>query len=242
MSVTDFISALAANFPSDEMNCLNEANASPQVASIDATVANLSMNWHPTGYYDPADVQMLLDLFAQKAADAGDALASAPMSTSDAATSKKLAFDDAIRVYQNQSLNYAQAVSQARASGVAINAPGFKEWVLKSMGAISNVWATAAVLHCHQSWIADLLGKAANAMAAIGAAAWRVLGVAYDLAKGAVNALEAGLGFVAWLAKYSKWILIVGVGGLALYAGLQLYRKHFEHGLPTLPEAWQLPD
>jgi hypothetical protein len=112
------------------------------------------------------------------------------------------------------------------------------------MLAISNVYVTAAVLQCRESLIVSILDRAYRGMAAIGKVAWDILGVAYDVAKGAVDAAEEGLGLLAALLKYTKWLLIIGVSGVAIYAGLQFYRKRFTHGglLPKLPEAWQLPD
>lgn len=199
--------------PSAELECLNKANASPQVAAIDAQIQQLAANWHPTGYYSPVDIANLLETLATQAAAAGDALAAAPSSTSDAESAKRDAFADAGRRYQDRVRPLARAVAEAQRTGAnVIDAPTLKDIVISSMLAISNVYVTATVLQCRQSWVEKWLDKAYQAMAAIGAVAYRIIGVALKVGDQVINAAEG----LAGILKYVIWGG-VAVGGYMLY-------------------------
>lgn len=202
---------------SDQMACLNKANNSSQVKAIDAIVDNLSKNWHPTGYYRPAEVQSLLDMFATEAAAAGAALAAAPDSTSDAASMKREAFEDVGRKYQDQSQAYKRAIAQAASKGSnVIDAPGLKDWVIRSMRSLSDAYVTATVLACRQTWIEKWLDRAYRGMANIGALAAGIIGVAANLAINVVKAAEATIGIAATIIKYAPYAA-VGLGAYLLY-------------------------
>jgi hypothetical protein len=217
--VLDVMASLTGGTPptSDEQACLNKANASPQVAAIDAEIDKLSKGWHPTGYYSPADVQNILAVFADEAEAAGAALASAPISTGDASQVKAQAFADLMRKYSEPSKGYENAVIAAKSAGSnAIDAPGFKDWVIRSMRAISDAYVTATVLQCRQSWVEKWLDRAFRAMMAIGAVVWRVGGVAANLAVNVVKAVESAAGIVGALIRIAPFAA-VGVGAYFLY-------------------------
>jgi hypothetical protein len=202
---------------SDELQCLNKANASPQVAAIDALIKNLAANWKPTGFYRPVDVQNLLTAFADQAAAAGAAIAAAPSSTGDAEQMKREAFSDMGRRYLDQSRNYERAVAQAKATGAnVINAPGLKEWVLASMLSISSAYVTAYMLQCRQSFAEAVLLRAYGAMASVGAVAARILGVAVKVGEAAVDAVETTASLAAFVIRYAPYAAL-GIGGYMLY-------------------------
>lgn len=202
---------------SDEKTCLDKANASPQVSSMDAIVNSLASTWNPTGYYRPADVQAILDAFATQAEDAGAALAAAPLSTSDALDVKAQAFDDVQRIYQDQSKNYQAAVNQAKATGATvINAPGLKDWVISSMRTLSDAYVTATVLQCRQSWVESVLDRGYRAMAAIGSVAARILGVVAKVGEAGVDALEKAADLTAIIIKYAPYAA-AAIGAYMLY-------------------------
>jgi ribosomal protein L17 len=202
---------------SDEISCLNKANASSQVMAIDNIVTNLAKNWHPTGYYRPAEVQTLLDMFATEAEQAGIALRDAPLSTSDARELKAQAFKDVVRRYLDQSQAYRQALKTAKTAGSnAIDAPGLKNWVIGSMRSISDAYLTATVLHCRQSWLEKWLDRAYRGMAAIGGVAFRILGVAANLAINVVEAAEKAIGIAGVIIKYAPYVG-AGLGAYLLY-------------------------
>lgn len=208
---------------SDQMKCLNRANASPQVAGIDAIINNLAKNWNPTGYYRLSEVQALLDKFATEAEEAGRALASAPLSTGDARESKAQAFEDIGRKYLDQSQAYKRAIAEAKSSGRdVINAPGLKTWVLRSMQSLSDAYVTATVLHCRQSWIEKWLDRGYRGMASIGEVAFRILGVAGNLAVNVVKAAESAVGIAGVIIRYAPFAA-AGIGAYLLY---NLAKKH----------------
>jgi hypothetical protein len=202
---------------SDELACLNKANASEQVRAIDAIVTNLARNWKPTGYFRPADVQSLITMFSDLAADAGAALAAAPLSTRDAESMKREAFEDVARKFVDQSQAYKRAISEAKAKGSnVINAPGLKEWVLRSMRSISDAYVTATVLHCRQTWIVKWLDRAHRGMAAIGEVVWRIGGVAANLAINVVDAAGTAFDLAGKVIKYAPYAA-AGIGAYMLY-------------------------
>ena len=201
----------------DQMKCLDRANASTQVRAIDSIIGNLAKSWHPTGYYRPAEVQSLLDLFATEAAEAGKALAAAPLSTSDAESAKRQAFEDVGRKYLDQSQAYRRALADAKSKGSnVIDAPGLKDWVIRSMQSISDAYVTATVLQCRQSWIERWLDRGYRGMAGIGAVAARIIGVAVDLAVNVVKAAEATIGIAGAIIKYAPYAA-AGLGAYMLY-------------------------
>lgn len=201
----------------EQKRCLDKANASSQVVAIDNIVTNLAKNWHPTGFYRPAEVQQLLDMFAAEAAEAGKALAAAPLSTSDAEAMKRQAFEDVGRKYLDQSQAYKRAIAEAKAKGSnVINAPGLKDWVIRSMRSLSDAYVTATVLQCRQTWIEKWLDRAYRGMAAIGEAAYRVIGVAANLAINVVKAAESAVGIAGFIIRYAPFAA-AGIGAYMLY-------------------------
>jgi hypothetical protein len=201
----------------DEISCLNKANASPQVSSIDETISNLSKTWNPTGYFRPADIQQVLDMLADQAADAGAAVAGAPLSTSDAKEAKAQAFDDLMYKYKDRSVAYVKAIADAKSSGVnAINAPAFKSFVLSSMRALSDAYVVATVLECRQTWVEKWLDRAYQAIMAIAALVAKLVGIVLKVGEAAVDAADTAASILAAIVKYSPWIAL-GIGGYLLY-------------------------
>lgn len=204
---------VAMPFTSDEKACLDKANGTPQVRAIDDQVTSLGRNWKPTGYFRPADIAALLAMMATEAAAAGDALAKAPRSTSDASTVIAMAFDDLKRRYQERSFVYQNALAAAQQQGAnVIDAPGLKDWVIDSMRAISDAYVTATVLACRQSWIEAWLDRAYKAMVAIGAVAMRIIGVAIQVGDKVIDAATG----LASLIKYIPYAA-VALGAWWLY-------------------------
>lgn len=204
-------------YSNDDLRCINVANASPQVASIEAEISRLVTSWRPTGYYRPAEVQTLLDTLATQAAAAGAAVAAAPMplsmDVSTYVTNKREAMNDMLSRYQARATVYQQALATARSSGAnVIDAPGLKDWVISSMLSIANAYTLVAFLHCQDSWI----GVAFRAIAAIGAVAYRILGVAYDAAALVVKAADGAINLAGLVIKYGP-VAAVGLGAYVLY-------------------------
>jgi hypothetical protein len=206
---------------SSDVDCLNKANASPQVVGIDAIITNLEKNWNPTGYYTIADVQTLIDLFADQTAAAGDAVAKAPNSVADAQSIKKDAFDGMLRNYTDRSQAYKKAIADAKSSGAdAINAPALKDWVIASMRSISDAYVAAAVLQCMQGWLQSALDMGYSALGAIGGVVAGILGVAANLVKKSAKALDTAAGMLGFVIEYAPYAAL-GFAGFMLYRFLK---------------------
>jgi hypothetical protein len=202
---------------SKDQACVDKANASSQVMAIDNVINGLVKNWHPTGYYRPSEVQTLLDTLDDQAAAAGAALAAAPLSTAMATEIKADAFKEVARKYGDQGQAYRRAIAEAKAKGSnVIDAPGLKDWVVRSMRSISDAYVTATVLECMQTWVSKWLDRAYNAMADIGRVAARILGVAGDLAINVVKAAEATVGIAGAIIRYAPYAAL-GLGAYLLY-------------------------
>jgi hypothetical protein len=213
-NIFDQISAVASS--GRETTCLNQANESSNVKAADAQIAQLLASWKPTGYYKAAEVQQLLDVLESEAQAAGTALKNAPRSTSDATDQIAQAFDDLISKWQVQAKNYQAAVYAAQKSGQAIDAPGLKDWVIRSMRAISDAYVVVTVMECMQSWAEKWLSKAYSAMVAIGAVAYRVVGIAIAAGQAVIKATETGIGILAAVAKYGPYAAL-GLGAYVLF-------------------------
>lgn len=196
--------------------CVDRANASSQVAAIDAQVSQLAASWRPTGYYTPAEIQSLLDVLATEAESAGAALAAAPRSTSDAEDQIAQAFDDLTRKYKDRAYAYQTAIADAKRAGAnVIDGPAVKDWVISSLRAISDAYVVATVMSCMQTWVEKWLDRAYKAAVAIGAVAYRVIGVAAKVGDTIIKAADKTIDLVQTAVKYAPLIL-VGVGGYLL--------------------------
>lgn len=213
--------ALGSAFGGGEIECINKANATPQVVGIESIIANLAKTWHPTGYFRPGDIQSVLSMLADEAAQAGAAVAAAPMSTSDAQTVKDMAFGDMLRKVTDRSKAYSQAIRDAAARGAtAVNAPAFKDFVLKAMQSIADAYVTATVLECRQGWVIKWLDKGYKAMASIGGVVARIGGVVVKIGENVVNAVDTAGSMLAFIIKWSPFAAL-GVGGWFLYSKLK---------------------
>jgi len=199
-----------------ETTCINQANNSSTVKAIDAQIDQLLTGWRPTGYYKVADVQQLLDAIETEAQAAGVALKNAPRSTSDAEDQIAQAFDDLMRKWQSPAQNYRVAVAGAQKSGLAIDAPGLKDWVINSMRAISDAYVVVTVMECMQTWVEKWLSRAYNAMVAIGAVARKIIGVVIKIGEEVYHAAEKTGDFLKFLVTYGPYAAL-GVGAWVLF-------------------------
>lgn len=216
---------------SKEVQCLNEANASPQVQRVDALTRDLAKNWNPTGFYHPDDVANLVSKILGENAKARVVLASAAYSTSDAGTVINQGFaylkrnDERARLYSN-------AVAAARANSIPIiNAPGLKTWVLQSLVNISQAYVTTYALDCRTTWL-DTVGEVAEGIVGV---AKRIGGVAAAAGDTILQAAED-----VWsLYPAMKWLALAGVltvGGIFAWGSLRrFYFNQVQPRLPALP-------
>ena len=226
MGLGAFTVPWATDENAEAMRCLNRANDTPQVKAIEGVISNLNLNWHPTGFYKSEDIENVLAMFEVEAANVGNALKTAPLSTSSSETDKKLAFNELILRYLDPSKVYAKAAATAKASGGVVNAPGFKRWVLASMQSIANGYVTATVLHCRQTWIEKWLDRAYKVIVAIGEVVWRIVGVVIKVGEAVVDAAVATAGIAAKIIKYAPYV----GAAIVAYVGYTWVRKAAAEG------------
>lgn len=179
----------------EEMACLNKANASGRVAEIDAKTDDLSKNWRPTGFYTPAEMTSLVSAIVAYSTEAAVPLATAPRSTSDAEQQIRQAQAYLARNIERSKM-YQGAVATAKRDGsAAIDAPGFRDWVINSLVNISQAFVTVAVLQCRTSW----LDRAAAIAKAISDLAKRVAGVVLKAGETLVKVADRSLDIVQYV-------------------------------------------
>lgn len=205
---------------SDVQPCIDQANASSTVASIDAQVEGLAKNWHPTGFFRPADITTMLGILRDQAADAGAAVASVGkglLANENVASLKRQAHADMLRVVIDRGKAYEQAVAKANAQNAsAVNAPAFKDFVIKAMRSISDAYVIASVIDCIAGAPLRWLNKAYSVLASIAAAAARIIGVAVKIGEGVIDAVDTAGDITAFAIKYAPYAA-AAVGAYMLY-------------------------
>ncbi len=141
--------------PSDESQCLDQANA--QMAPFDAKTNDLAKNWQPTGFYRPEEIRTLVRSTLDVTQQAYATLTKAAQEPNASGDSITRASDDLARSGQ-RSMTYLQAATQAEQQGIQlVNAPGFKTWVTDTLNAASSAMVTASVVACITPWWVDAL-------------------------------------------------------------------------------------
>ncbi len=211
-----------AGLTSSEVACLNQANARPDVQALDARVASMARTWNPTGFFTPDELTQIVIENNKLMRSAADIVRAAPLSTSDAQFSRNQALDT-IQQKTLQSLNYNNAVIEARGKGIrSINAPGVKQWVISSMNAASQAIVTAGVLECNMSWLASAIIAFQKVFDAVAAIIKRIVGVIVKLGEVALDVVEETPRLVKTLWTLAKW------GGIA-YGAFLLVKTIKEH-------------
>lgn len=195
-----------ANFAS-QVDCVNQANATPMVQSLDTKWQNLAATWKPTGVFLPADVNTLVSAVVQQLIGAKAVVLVAPASVSDQLQVRMQAVDDIDKMFADGA-RFSQAATAALASGGVVNAPDLKDYVLKGLLAASNAYVTAAVLSCNVSWLQSV----ADALDAVGALALKIGGVVVSAAETVVDVAASTFAFTDAIAKYSGPLVVAGVG------------------------------
>lgn len=201
----------------DELACLTAANNSPAVQTIDAQTTNLARNWRPTGFYTLTDIKGILDVIDQQTLQAQIQLSTTLQATGDAPSMIRQAQFYLDRNKQ-RSAGYRALIADAQKRGLKIvDAPGLKDFVLKSMVNISQAFVTKAAIECRANW----LDKGAAAASAIANVAGKVVGAVADTAvaagKAAIDAAAGAAKGFGTVLTVLKWTLIIGgpvIGGL----------------------------
>lgn len=202
--------AFKATNDAQQQACIATANAS--TGNLDAIWQQISQQWLPSGNFTAVDLNTASSAVYQMIEEAKIAVIMSPNTVSDRDTMVNQAVDDLTRS-ENQGITYQQAIQQAQAANVQyITANGFKDWVLYSLTAASNAFATRTVMDCNQTWLAtalQYLTKVRDIVMAI------VTAVA-DAAVAAGEAVVTAAATAFTLAKYLPWIA-AGLGGIWLY-------------------------
>lgn len=193
------------------LSCLDEANASPQVARLDAQLASLQANWHPTGFYNPSDVNAIVSQVVQQLQAAKVLVLTAPASTSDQLEVRMQATADIDKMYQD-GFRFSDAARVAASSNQPVNAPDLKDYVTKGLMVASNGYVTAAALACNVSWLEQIN----DGLQAVGAVILKIGGIVITAAETAVDVAASTFATADAIAKYSGPVLL-GAGALALY-------------------------
>lgn len=193
----------------EDPNCITIADTS--TAALDAKWQNIAQNWNPTGRFSPSDMNAAITMVVKVLSDAQVAVNFAPPSTSDSGDLISQALDDINKRLQ-QMAPYAQAVTQAQASGATvINSPNFKTWITTSLVAASGAFATRAVLDCRADWI----DKASSWFDQVTSVVMKIVDVVETAAETTIDVV----GDTFSMLQYVKWVAL-GVGAWWLWANV----------------------
>ncbi len=140
---------------SHQLECLDKANA--KVAPLDAQIQSLASSWRPAGHFSPAAMLTTFNLVMGMISAARATVMQAPLSTNDAGSVTNMANQELDLQVQRAKV-FVAAFQEAVAKGAkVIEAPTFREWVLRSMTAVSNAIVTASVLSCNMIWLVQAI-------------------------------------------------------------------------------------
>lgn len=197
----------------DQKKCLDQANASPQVAKIDAATAELAKTWNIAGRITVADMTNMAAWVGAQNISAQVALVGAPRASSDGQTVIAMAMN-ALARNNERVKTWNAAIASATAQGVrVIEAPTFKKDVLNALVNISQAYVTTAVMYCNITWL-DRAGAAVDEGVA---RARQIADVALALAEKVIKVAGATFDLAAWLGTYGPWAA-VGLGALYLWS------------------------
>jgi hypothetical protein len=207
--------------------CLAQGNAASQ--PIDNQRYTLAASWFPSDYFETsairqavAAVQSVLSQAFDISSKADDACSKAP------GCSDPVYLDNygALLSVTNQSQDYLDTANSADTDASSalqtayVVAPGFKDWVLKALGAASDAVTGAAVTSCLMPWWSAAVVAVQNAAAAAGDVLIRILGVAADVAKATIAAgqglaktAKEAFDLTAWLFSSLPFL----AGGVVLF-------------------------
>lgn len=223
---TDFINTIADQIwqksgrpPTEVQACLTAANA--QTAQLDAKTRDLNLNWKPTGFYSPTQVQQLVAGVADVLNRSNAAL---QKSLSGAISDERDALKEFITRNNKQiaaSQPYLAAARQVSSSGAAaVNAPGLKNWVIKAMIDASSGIDAAYVMVCLEPWWIDVARAFVVAFNALWSLAKGIVGVVVDVGAAVVK-VASNLDTIWTIAKW---------GGLAMAAAFVIREVQRQKG------------
>lgn len=205
-----------------QLDCLNQANQ--QTAGLDAKIQQIGKSWTSTGIYTPDDLRSAINEILPLLANAADAVRASPNATRDAEMAKDSALDDTNTQFQRGQV-YIAALGKALTEGVPnVSAPGFKEWVMRSMTAASNALTVAGVMRCNMTWLATGVMTYMVWFTRIQNVVVRIGKVVIKVGAAVLDAGETTADILLFAGKYLPFVAIAGAGYL-------IYRKYGHGGL-----------
>lgn len=201
--------------------CIDEANLA--VSGLDAKINSMAASWNPTGIYRPSDMATVLQQTLSLLNSAITTVGSAPQTASDSAQMIQEAIDQ-LSSKVNGAAKFS-AASMASNATTLVDASDFKDWVIKSMLAVSSALVTADVMECNMDWLTAAAVRLGGMIDSIWAYASHVGSELVDLGKAV---LKVPGDIADLLDKALKVGLVVGGGYLA-------YLLFFEKGARKNP-------
>lgn len=198
--------------------CIDQANQ--YTAKLDAQWYKLAQSWQPTGVYVPSDVNTIVGAVSNIMIQAKLKVMFAPWPSADASAQIQQSIKDVDKKIVDGA-RFQNAAAQAAQQNGVVNAPDLKDWVVSSMVAASNTFATAFFMSCDVTWLEQMLSNVNDAIGTV----THIIGVVLDTALAAgesiVNTAKGAFDALAFITSNAKWI-ILGVGG---YIGYRMIQK-----------------
>ena len=196
-----------------------QAKAATVTTDIDNKVRDLAANWRPSGFYNASDMTKMIGVIQPMIDQARSMIAqSMAEADNDSASSQLQNALDELNRHAAQIPNYQAAVAQA--NGLPINAPGFKDFVTRTMNSASEAIEAAVVISCIKPWLASAMDALGSAASAVWAAAKLIVGAVVSVAGGALKAVEE----TGDLLKYAPYAALA-IGAYILIVELKRFKK-----------------
>jgi len=201
-NIEDAIAQSEAAGQQDIADCLTGANAS--VASLDAQINDLTANWHPSGFYTPAQVQQViqmgLSIIKQGQQAILDGIAANNGVSSDV-TSQLADAQDQLDRYGQQA---ADITTTLNPKADLVEADGLRRWAIGAMQVTRDALTASAVTSClRPTWVA-IMGAVEGAFASA-VAVLKLLGNELAQAGQVIQKLPDTIGTIYAVLKYKKY-------------------------------------
>jgi hypothetical protein len=180
-----------------------------------ANMSALESSWKPTGLYTWNDLADMTAAVLQLTSQASSMAVSffAGSSTPDA-KSRVRAAAAKYNAVAEQAIGYTTTWQAAKAQGVPISAPGFRQWVVDILNAALVLMRTVELEVCQSPWWVATLAVIGEFFNNVIEVAKRIAGVLQKVGEAVIKAVERTGGLLAFLTSYGPYLAI---GGGALY-------------------------
>jgi hypothetical protein len=194
--------------------CLSQAN--DQVATLDAEINQLSVSWNPSGFYTPSAITQIALMGLGLVQQAQDALTA----TSDQSLSsdQRSQIADAADQLHRKGQDSADFTTKIDPSAQAVEAPGFKRWVITTMQACRDAFTVASFVNCTRPGWMSVVGIFIAAFEVWKAGLLAMKDAVVDLGQKIQKIPDT----VSTLYQFAKVGILVGLG----YVIYTEYKKH----------------